>query len=171
VQRIRIGSLTSSRKTGSLLAISTALLLLGCSENTVIHTNPEGAKVYINGEFIGVSPVKYEIPDSQLPSVFRYRLEHQGYVSQEGEFHTKVSGGRVTGTIFTLGILGLFKSPSALDNEYRFALEPIESTSSSAPTQSDAAKRKLEELKQLRDRGILTEDEYQRKRADVIKGL
>jgi hypothetical protein len=42
------------------LLIIALSMILGCASTTTINTYPQGAKVKVNGEFIGISPIKWE---------------------------------------------------------------------------------------------------------------
>lgn len=60
-------------------------LLTGCAESTRVRTTPPGATLYVNDEFVGITPVQYKIDRSKWPSTFRYRLELDRYRTKEGE--------------------------------------------------------------------------------------
>ncbi len=49
-------------------AVLIAALLNACSQATRIITKPEAAKVYIDGKFVGVSPVAWTVRDSEVAS-------------------------------------------------------------------------------------------------------
>ena len=64
--------------TRQLALVVAASLTVGCASTTKIITNPEGAKVYVNDEFYGESPVDYS--DTRMSwSGNRVRLELEGY--------------------------------------------------------------------------------------------
>jgi hypothetical protein len=63
------------RSLGLLCAAS--LVATACSSSTVIRSNPPGAKVFIDGEMVGVTP--YEMSDTKIVgSTTRIRLEYPG---------------------------------------------------------------------------------------------
>ena len=68
-------------KTLSTLTILTtifALVLAGCASSTVIRSNVPGAKVYLNGEYVGNTP--YVMTDTKIVgSTTAVRLEAPGY--------------------------------------------------------------------------------------------
>lgn len=77
--------------------------ILGCSSTTMIHSVPEGAKVYLNDEFKGYTPYKHAdsaISGTTTPMV----LKKEGYE----DFYTNLSKneavdvGAVIGGIFFL---------------------------------------------------------------------
>ncbi|HSN29985.1 MAG TPA: PEGA domain-containing protein [Kofleriaceae bacterium] len=66
----------------SLAARSTAVLcataLLACSSETVIRSNPPGAKVFLDGSYVGTTP--YTLSDTKIVgSTTSVRLEYPGY--------------------------------------------------------------------------------------------
>lgn len=59
-----------------LLAVS--VLFASCSSATLIQSNPSGAKLYMNGEYMGVTPYSYS--DTKIVgSSTEVRLEKEGY--------------------------------------------------------------------------------------------
>jgi hypothetical protein len=53
-------------------------LLVGCATSTRFNTTPEGAKVYINGDYIGDSPVTLDDSKS-LPKRVHVQVRREGY--------------------------------------------------------------------------------------------
>ena len=53
------------------------LLLAGCSSSTVIRSNPAGARVFLDGAYVGTTP--YTLSDSKIVgSTTQIRLEYPG---------------------------------------------------------------------------------------------
>jgi len=74
----------------SLGARSTAVLcataLLACSSETVIRSNPPGAKVFIDGSYVGTTP--YTMSDTKIVgSTTSVRLEYPGYAPFDASIH------------------------------------------------------------------------------------
>jgi hypothetical protein len=74
----------------SLAARSTAVLcataLLACSSETVIRSNPPGAKVFIDGSYVGTTP--YTMSDTKIVgSTTSVRLEYPGYQPFDASIH------------------------------------------------------------------------------------
>ena len=66
------------RTASVILAFS--VLFASCSSTTLIQTNPSGAKVYMNEEYKGVTPLSYS--DTKIVgSTSSVRLELEGYES------------------------------------------------------------------------------------------
>ena len=49
---------TITAKTISLF-LAGAILLASCASTTMIQSNPSGAKVYLNGENVGITPFRH----------------------------------------------------------------------------------------------------------------
>ena len=60
------------------VVMAIAVLFASCSSATLIESNPSGAKVYMNGEYKGVTPYSYS--DTKIVgSSTDVRLEKEGY--------------------------------------------------------------------------------------------
>lgn len=60
------------------LVLAVAVLFASCSSTTLIQSEPSGAKVYMNGEYKGVTPYSYS--DTKIVgSSTEVRLEKEGY--------------------------------------------------------------------------------------------
>lgn len=60
------------------VVLAMAVLFASCSSATLIESNPSGAKVYMNGEYKGVTPYSYS--DTKIVgSSTDVRLEKEGY--------------------------------------------------------------------------------------------
>jgi hypothetical protein len=61
----------------AMTAMVCAASLVGCSSATVIRSNPPGAKVFIDGAYVGTTP--YEMADTKIVgSTTSVRLEYPG---------------------------------------------------------------------------------------------
>lgn len=107
------------------LALTVALLVpvLGCTENVYMRTTPPGAKLFVNNREVGVTPLEFHAPSKDMPSArFPYRMELTGYRATEGTLTSRVSVGRVIGSILTFGIL------AATRGVHVFAEDEVEET-------------------------------------------
>ena len=155
-------------------ALVGALWLSGCAETTVIRAYPPGTKVVVNGQVAGIGPtIDYSVPRSEMPSdgVFHYRAEREGYRPADGEFRTHIGNGRVVGTIFTLGVLFLFKSPATLPEEVAIVLDPVAPNAGVKGASSDDPTAQLKHLEELFNQGVITDEEYRRERYKVLHSL
>lgn len=93
-------------------AIAGILLLTGCAEGVRVQSYPSGAALSVNGRLIGETPTVAWVSRAEWTGRgIPYRAEKDGYEPAEGTFDVCVSGGRVTGGLFTLGFSLLFKPP------------------------------------------------------------
>ena len=61
----------------SFIALVLAVGLVGCSSSTVIRSNPSGARVFLDGAYVGTTP--YTLSDSKIVgSTTLIRLEYPG---------------------------------------------------------------------------------------------
>lgn len=88
--------------TGLLLVVGFFLSTNSCASTTVINSNPQGAKVYMNQSFVGTTP--YTHTDTKIVgSTTAIKLTMEGYE----DFNTvlsrneQVDVGAVVGGIFT----------------------------------------------------------------------
>ena len=85
------------------LLIAVSVLISGCASTTIIHSIPEGVKVYLNEEFAGTTP--YLHSDTKIVgSTTRVRLEKEGYETLHTSFSRdeEVDAGAIIGGIFVL---------------------------------------------------------------------
>lgn len=62
----------------SALLMAVVVLFASCSSTTLIQSEPSGAKLYMNGEYMGVTPFSYS--DTKIVgSSTEIRLEKEGY--------------------------------------------------------------------------------------------
>lgn len=60
------------------LLMAVVVLFASCSSTTLIQSEPSGAKLYMNGEYMGVTPFSYS--DTKIVgSSTEIRLEKEGY--------------------------------------------------------------------------------------------
>jgi len=131
------------------------VIVTGCAERAVIRSDPEDARVFINDQMIGTTPVVFAVERDELADSYKLRLEKDGYESYEGNIPTSVAPGRATGAVFTLGILYLFRSPRALDAPGTIPLRP------SLEAEADRRLGKeLRELNQLLERNQISTEEF-----------
>ncbi len=144
--------------------------LAGCAESTVIRSYPPGAKLFVNGEYQGVTPRVFTVPREKFASqTFTARIERDGYAPQEEELRKRTCPGRVVGGVFSLGISFIFKRPTCFDSHEDFSLEPL-------PAQAEAAhqptvEERLQRIERMRDQGTITNEEYEHYRTEILKGL
>ncbi len=85
------------------LVLAGAILFASCSSSTLIQSSPSGAKVYLNGEYAGVTP--YTHTDTKIVgSSTQVRLEKEGYETLNTAFSRNEDAdvGAIIGGIFFL---------------------------------------------------------------------
>jgi len=141
----------------------------------LIRAYPSDTEVTVNGEPLGKTPVEYVVPRARWPrdGYFHYHAERADYRPQDGSFTSKPAGGRITGGIFTLGILFMFKRPTALPEELEIILEPVAATSPDAKGSSiqQSPEQQIRRLEKLLDEGLITEEEFKRQRKKILQSL
>jgi len=157
-----------------LVAFTVAPVLQGCVESTHIRAYPPDAQIAVNGQALGTSPVVYSVPRGRWPKdgYFHYHVERAGYHPQDGTFTSKPAAGRITGGIFTLGLLFLIKSPTALPEEIEVILQPVATTAPAASEYNPSVPaEQIRRLEELLDRGAITEEEFKRQRNKILRNL
>jgi hypothetical protein len=161
------------RRSVTLFALGVALA--GCAESTVVRSYPAGAKVYLNGELKGITPIVLTVPRSQFSDEnSRVRLEHEGYDSAEATLRTQVCPGRVVGGVFTLGIVLIFRRPTCFVSPQDFVLTAVPGQTprvEAAPAHEATVEERLQRIQQLRERGVISSDEYERYRQEILQGM
>ena len=106
------------------------------------------------------------------------RIEVDGYEPQEVPIPTEIGKGRIVGAVFTLGLSLLWKPPTTLPDEVRLVLVPIRGPAVAADRPPAAASPaspgtslevRLGQLKALYEDGLITEQEYRRRRATMLE--
>ena len=67
-----------------LLAVAAALA--GCGSHvTRVDSEPQGARLSVNGKFVGVTPTEFEESDGYHSNVFVFKYEKDGYETRVDE--------------------------------------------------------------------------------------
>ena len=85
------------------VVLAAVVLFASCSSATLIESNPSGAKVYMNGEYKGVTPYSYS--DTKIVgSTTDVRLEKDGYETLNTTLsrNERADVGAIVGGIFFL---------------------------------------------------------------------
>lgn len=150
--------------------LAALILITSCVSTTVIQSSPSGAKLYLNGEPVGVTPYTHQ--DGKIVgSTTLVKLEKEGYESLNTSFtrDEEVDVGAVIGGIF-------FMFPFLWTMKYKpyrlYEMKPAEGAEEEKyKNQLSQVKSKadmLREIKQLYDDGIISWDEYEKERKKVL---
>lgn len=113
-------------KAASVL-LAVAVLFASCSSTTLIESVPNGAKLYLNGEYAGVTPYNYT--DTKIVgSTTMVRLEKEGYETLNAAFSRNESvdvGAIIGGLLVWVPFLWTMKYKPV----HTYELKPIGSAS------------------------------------------
>jgi len=94
-----------------------------CASATTIRSFPSGAKVYLNGEYVGETPVVHE--DMEIAgSSKKVKLTHDGYHDQVGTIRKEEL--KIMPLVVGLFIVVPLLWVTGYPDEYRFTLEKKE---------------------------------------------
>ena len=153
-----------------LALIAPLALVAGCAESTLIRSYPMGARISVNGNFIGTSPVVFSVPRNQFSAQeFTVTAEHPGYEPGTSTLQKRTCPGRIVGGVFSLGISLIFKRPTCFDDPQNVSLVALPAAPAGAakPTVNE----RLEQLETLRREGRITPAEYERLRREILGDL
>ncbi len=140
----------------------------------MIRSYPPGARLYVNDKLIGIAPIEYQMPHSEIGDERRVRLERDGYEQLNGKLRTQICGGRIAGGIFTLGLVLLIRGPTCLVSPQDFSLQPVlrrAGDSAQGGSSSPSVEDRLERLERMRERGQVNQQEFEQYRREILKGL
>jgi len=166
-----------SLKISSLLLVC-VILFAGCGSSTLIRSIPDGAKIYVDGEPVGVTP--YEHYDTKIVgSKTNIKLVLDGYE----DLHARITRdedidvGALIGGCLLPPIPWLWIMKYKPQHTYEMVpLAPYEEISNSAEEVKPAVNVldtkdtvKLLQLKDLLDRGVLTQDEFDAQKKKILE--
>jgi len=162
--------------TFAFLLISGCILFTGCGSTTLIRSIPDGAKVYIEGEPVGVTP--YEHYDTKIiGTTTEIRLELDGYENLNTRIVRNEDldvGALIGGILFPpIPFLWIMKYKPQHTYEMIPYMENIQEGVVGAEATPDngtdnSLSNKLYELKDLLDKGILTQEEYDAQKKKIL---
>ena len=158
------------------MIVLSVIILFGCASSTVIKTMPSGAKVKKDGEIIGTTP--YEFWDREHSDyTATYVLSKHGYKDKEVTikkdvlFVHRIIVPPIIGLPWLYGynpsyFYELEKSGEQTAQQTSFGTQPpLKSSNVSEYSQ------KLRELNNMKNEGLITDEEYERKKQQIIDGM
>ena len=146
--------------------LSIIILFSSCASTTIINSSPNGAKLYLNDEYVGET--SYIHKDTKIVgSTTSVRLEKDGYETYKGSFsrNEKVDGGAIIGGIFLLfPFLWTMKYKPSRTYELK-KIDNKEGNSQNKNSKSD----RLRELKKLFDEGIINQEEFEKEKKKILE--
>ena len=141
-------------------------VITGCAERTLVRSIPSGAHVYWDDRLVGTTPTWFRVTRAEWRDDFALRLERDGYQPARVTVPTHVAKGRVTGGIFTLGLLWIVKRPTTLPERVDVELTPEPGAAPVA--KPPPAEDRLRVLQRLRDQGLISEEEFRGRRGEIL---
>ena len=161
------------------LLIFGVVFFTSCASYTIITTEPQGANVYVDDYYIGKTPVVYKDYKPALSST-AIKIEKQGYrtiytyIQKDGSINlTSLVGGFffMPAWIWALGY----------PPQYSFTLQPGDSAQIQIPSANlpytipdstvfgNQKAKTLKELEDLHNQGLLTDEEYEAKKKQILE--
>ncbi len=169
-------------KTLSLFAIAISLLFTGCSTVTrgtkdvlVVESEPSNANVLLSTGQVGKTPATFQLPRKGALTV---TISKEGYETSIVNVVPKIAGAGgagMAGNLLLGGVIGAAVDAgtgSMYDlkpNPVRVVLEKI-GDASKPKVEAASLEAALKELDTLKEKGILTADEYAIRRKKIIDG-
>ena len=104
-----------------------------CAEVAKINTEPEGAKVYVNGIYLGETPVQYKYR-SGLPESYIFEVRKDGYKEMTNATLDRTLRADESLVLLLLAIVPYFFS-ARLEDQYTFVLEKNEESVEEKPAE------------------------------------
>lgn len=163
------------------LFLAALLFFTSCTSTTTIMSRPPGAKVFLNGEYIGETPVNYS--DTKIVgSANHVVLEKEGYENLVTSFSRDEEadvGAIIGGLFFLFPFLWTMKYKASRTYDLiqvgvssepaptRMTPKPIE-TQIKNPNSLTPKTDQLRELKKLMDEGIITKEEFEAEKKKIL---
>lgn len=145
-----------------------------CASTTIIHTSPEGAKVFINGKEKGVTPYRHK-DRKAAGSQTSIQLVKEGYEPSVTEIRRTgaIKPGAVIGGLFSFGIGWIWCLDYPPNYEFSLIRETILEEGDPGFEEQVRSRKKskverLIELKALFDQGILTQEEFDQEKKKIL---
>ena len=152
-----------------------SVLLASCSSNTLIQSDPSGARLYLNNEAVGRTP--YTHTDTRIVgSTTTVKLEMVGYEP----FYTTFSrdeaadvGAIIGGFFLLIPFLWALKYKPI----HTYELTPLPGGEYTAPTDTTQLQEtstqskadRLREFKELLDEGVITQEEFDTQKKKILE--
>ncbi|MBO3272432.1 PEGA domain-containing protein [Hymenobacter defluvii] len=152
-------------------ALAATTLLSSCASSTMLQSTPPGARVYLNGEPVGVTP--YQHRDTKIVgSTTDVRLEKEGYETVNTSFSRdeEADAGAIIGGIFLFfPFLWTMKYKPVHSYEMRpLSSLPVAEQSTAPATYNASLPEQLRQLKKLADDKIITQAEYEQQKKKLL---
>ena len=143
----------SQFRPAQFLLLVVALGLSACSTTSMILTNPPGAKIYLSGRYLGLSPVEAELTDGFVDGAnYWVKIKKEGYKTQDFKLRQRWSPGYIVlDILICLPTLGagcylVYLNGKTHDSEYVIPLEPTDPSRATPPPPVRAPSKPPEEV-------------------------
>lgn len=151
-----------------------ALLLASCKSMTVINSEPQGANLYLNSEYVGVTPYSH-VDDDIIFTKTYVRLEMDGYEPLQTSFSRDEEievGAACAGFLCYIPWLWVLKYEES--HNYTLIPSPVyydEGLPVNNPSNSNILNKsdQLRDLKKLLDEGIITKEEFEKEKQKILE--
>ena len=157
----------------SLLAISSgcATIIHGTTQDIGITTDPSDANLLVDGTERYKSPAKVTMKrkDDHMVEVSKDGYQKET-INIKSVMSGVVAGNLLAGGLIGIGVDALSGGASRLVPEsFDIRLRPIDSQSSSTgPGIKESIEEKIDQLKKLKEKGKITEEEYKKMRQEIL---
>ena len=157
------------RFTASLLTAT--VLLTSCASSTVLQSMPAGARVYLNGESVGVTPYRHQ--DTKIiGATTDVRLEKEGYATLNTSFsrNEEADVGAIIGGIFLfVPFLWTMKYKPVHSYELQpLSTQAVANQPATPATYNASLPDQLRQLKKLVDEKVITQAEYEQQKKKLL---
>ncbi|MCF7983496.1 MAG: SHOCT domain-containing protein [Thiohalocapsa sp.] len=152
-----------------------ATITRGTNDTLVVETDPPGAEVKLSNGMVGETPATFKLPRKESVIV---KLRKADYEPVEVNVRPQISGGGgagMAGNLLFGGVVGAaVDAGSGAMNDLRpnpvsVRLRRLDGRHGAGDM--DAAEARLERLKAMRRKGVISESEYRQGRAEVLGGI
>lgn len=157
----------------SLLAISSgcATIIHGTTQDIGITTDPSDANLLVDGTERYKSPAKVTMKrkDDHMVEVSKDGYQKET-INIKSVMSGVVAGNLLAGGLIGIGVDALSGGASRLVPEsFDIRLRPIDSQSlSTGPGIKESIEEKIDQLKKLKEKGKITEEEYKKMRQEIL---
>lgn len=158
-----------------VVLLSTLILVSSCSSSTTINSSPSNAKVFLNGELVGITP--HRLKDVKTTGAASHiKLEKEGYEDFYTTFYKNEKvhiGALVSGVFLLVPFFWIMKYKPERNFEMTPLTNSVESQASQATSNPSKEPRTLsqeEKIEQLRAlKPLLDNGEISRKEYDLLR--
>jgi hypothetical protein len=167
-----------------VLLLLLACLVTGCATITrgtkdvlVVESNPPGANVRLSTGHTSRTPATFKLARKENVMVEIYK---EGYESVEVHVQPHIEGAGaagMAGNVIVGGLIGLAVDAGTgamyglIPNPVRVDLQPIDGSAVAPRNDTNSIEARLEDLDALKEKGLITDAEYEERRRQILGDL